>query len=246
MINFYQWLSEQATATKPVPPSPRQPQQPQTNQQTATPQQPQSQNTPITQVNTLLMPCTKNIKSPECQTNFQQVNNIYKNSKNPKDKEYIKKIVTQLNTNANQNKNLDRKALIQKFTNDIGKLAMPCFQDLNKCDAVKQRLETIMKNKNQGKEAIDIISNKLKEIENNIQKQQQRQQQTNTNKNNLANYEKLASEYMKAPDKRQYLINAAQNAIQAKDYPLLEKIQKMIENHSKQNNDQNPNLQVQL
>lgn len=231
MINFYQWLIEQ-NQTKP-------------NQQAANPQQPQQQSD-ITQVNTLLLPCVRNIKSPECQTNFQQVNTIYKNSKNPQEKQQIKDIVTKINTHGKEIKQQDGVNTVKKFSNDIGKLAMPCYQDINKCDAVKQKLQTIMKDKRQGKEAVNIISNKLKEIEANIQKQQQRQQQATTNKNNLANDEKLASGYMQAPDKTQYLINTAQNAIQAKDFPLIEKIQKMIVDHSKQNNDKNPNLQIIL
>jgi len=231
MINFYQWLNEQ-NQTKP-------------NQQAANPQQPQQQSA-ITQVNTLLFPCVRNIKSPECQTNFRQINTIYQNSKNPQEKQQIKDIVTQINTHGKEIKQQDRINTVKKFSNDIGKLAMPCYQDINKCDAVKQKLQTIMKDKRQGKEAVNIISNKLKEIEANIQKQQQRQQQATTNKNNLANDEKLASGYMQAPDKTQYLINTAQNAIQAKDFPLIEKIQKMIVDHSKQNNDKNPNLQIIL
>lgn len=124
MKNFYEWLVEVA-AQKPVPPQPKQ----------------KYQQTPTSQTSKLLAPCYTNLKSPECQTAFQQVNKIYTSSKNPQEKKEIKDVVTAINQNVAKNKqqqapwsNVDISQVKPEVTDPYGfklfKFLEPCTYNL--------------------------------------------------------------------------------------------------------------------
>jgi hypothetical protein len=187
MINFYQWISEQATAIKPVPPSPRQTQKTQQNTQAPWINVNISNIEPekITdaygvKLSRFLEPCKKDIKNPECQKQFTQVNQYYKTTQNQDEKNKIKKYVNYINQQHTEKKEFNRALDVSNFSTWVKEKAQSCYDKKPECQKNIQTLKNGFNDPKQGKQGKEIIQKYLEPI----LKSQQRIQAIQNNEKN--------------------------------------------------------------
>lgn len=198
MLNFKNWfyLIEQAAAIKPVPPSPRKPYQPRQ------PQRPQ-QNTQAPWMNVnisdfkdvkpeqitdefsfkltrFLEPCQNDIKSPECQQQFTQVNQYYKNTQNQDEKNKIKKYVNNINQQHKEKKEFSKELDVYNFSTWAREKAQACYDKKPECQKNIQTLKNGFNDPKQGKQGKEIIQKYLEPI---LKSQQARQAIQDNEKN---------------------------------------------------------------
>jgi hypothetical protein len=195
MLNFKNWLHliEQNEAIKPVPPSPRKPYQPRQ------PQKPQ-QNTQapwmnvnisnikpeqiidayVVKLSRFLEPCETNIKSPECQQQFTQVNQYYKTTQNQDEKNKIKNYVSTINQRHKDNKEFSRILDVSNFSTWAREKAQACYDKKPECQKNIQTLKNGFNDPKQGKQGKEIIQKYLEPI---LKSQQARQTIQDNEKN---------------------------------------------------------------
>jgi hypothetical protein len=195
MLNFKNWfyLIEQAAAIKPVPPSPRKPYQPRQTQKTQQNTQAPWMNVNISNIkpeqiidayvvklSRFLEPCENDIKSPECQQQFTQVNQYYKTTQNQDEKNKIKKYVNNINQRHKDNKEFSRELDVSNFSTWAREKAQACYDKKPECQKNIQTLKNGFNDPKQGKQGKEIIQKYLEPI---LKSQQARQTIQDNEKN---------------------------------------------------------------